>query len=71
MRKYLSDADAAPTEELDSRNVTETSRDKSMSREVKVVKTPANAENPPKCCPTYMYIPDLVDSWAHIQIHRD
>ena len=72
MRKYLSDADAAPTEESDNRNVTETTRDKSMSREVKVVETPANAENPPKCSPTYMYIPDFDDiECIQVFLHTD
>ena len=34
-------------EESDGRNVTETSHDNSMSREVEVVEKPSNAENLP------------------------
>ena len=41
------DVVVAPREESDSRNVTETSHDSSMSHEVKVIETPSNAEKPP------------------------
>jgi len=41
------DVDAAPREESDGRNVTVTSHDSSMSREVEVVEKPSNVENQP------------------------
>ena len=52
VRKYLSGMDAAPREESDSRDVAETIRDSSTSREVEVVETPANFDPPNAATPT-------------------
>ncbi|KAK2171025.1 hypothetical protein NP493_1110g00029 [Ridgeia piscesae] len=54
VRKYLSGMDAAPREESDSRDVAETTRDSSASREVIVVKTPANVDPPNAATPTQL-----------------
>ncbi|KAK2187190.1 hypothetical protein NP493_176g03000 [Ridgeia piscesae] len=50
LRKYLSDMDAAPREESDSRDVAETIRDSSTYREVD--ETPANVDPPNAATPT-------------------
>ena len=50
LRKYLSDMDAAPREDSDSRDVAETIRDSSTYREVD--ETPANVDPPNAATPT-------------------
>ena len=52
VRKCLSGMDAAPREESDSRDVAETTRDSSTSREVEVVETHANVDPPNAATPT-------------------
>ena len=41
------DVNAAPREDTDSKNVTETSHDSSMNHEVKIIETPLNAAYTP------------------------
>ena len=54
VRKYLSDMDAAAREESDSKDVGETIRGGSTSREVEVVETPVNVDPPNAATPTQL-----------------